>query len=236
MLNTAIILAGGFGTRLKDVIVDLPKPMAPVNGRPFLDYQLDYLGKNGITKVCLSVGHLSQKIISHYGSAYKGIELSYAIEQEPLGTGGGIRLALENMAVANVLVLNGDSFFELDILAFYTQHINKNSNLSIALRNVANASRYGAISINHNNQIISFKEKSGVTEPGYINAGVYIIERELFVTQTKSEQKFSVEKDFFEKRLTDLRIMGFVFDAYFIDIGVPEDYMKAQNDFKGFKY
>lgn len=236
MLNAAIILAGGFGTRLKSVVADLPKPMAPVNARPFLEYQLDYLNHSGITEVCLSLGHMAEKISSHFGNRYKGLQLTYAVETEPLGTGGGIRMALEQVKQNEVLVLNGDSFFEIDIKKFQAQHLQTQAHYSLALRKAEDASRYGTITLDKNNRITSFMEKSSVKAPGLINGGVYVLSRDLYLSETEGKGNFSIEKEVFEKRLKDLRIFGFVFENYFIDIGVPQDYQKAQDDFKRFKY
>ncbi len=236
VLKAAIILAGGFGTRLKSVVADLPKPMAAVNARPFLDYQLDYLNHSGITNVCLSLGHMAEKIRSHYGNRYKGLQLSYAIETKPLGTGGGIRLALEEVKQNEVLVLNGDSFFDIDIRNFYAQHLKAQAHYSLALRKVEDASRYGAITMDEKNRITSFTEKSSAKAPGLINGGVYVLNRDVYLSETEPKENFSIEKEVFEKRMQDLRIFGFVFEDYFIDIGVPDDYQKAQNDFKRFKY
>lgn len=236
MITTAIILAGGFGTRLQSVVSDLPKPMAPINGEPFLNFQLNYLKHYGIKNVILSVGYLSEKIKEYYGSTFNGINIEYVIEETPLGTGGGIRLALENSKDDLVLVLNGDSFFDVDLSKFYNSHIQTRSQISLALRKVSDAARYGTIETNSENKIISFKEKSGTNENGKINGGVYILDKKLFLQATPSATNFSIEKDFFEKQLTTFIINGFEFEGYFIDIGIPEDYLKAQNDFKGFKY
>jgi D-glycero-alpha-D-manno-heptose 1-phosphate guanylyltransferase len=236
VLSSAIILAGGFGTRLRPVVADLPKPMAPVNARPFLEYQLDYLNHSGLTDVCLSLGHMAEKISSHFGNRYKGLHLTYAIETEALGTGGGIRKALEQVKQNEVLVLNGDSFFEIDIKHFQAQHIEQKAQYSLALRRVEDTSRYGAISTDENNRVVAFKEKSTSKTPGLINGGVYLLNRDLYLKETIAGKNFSIEKDVFEKRMKDLRLFGFVFDDYFIDIGLPEDYHKAQDDFKRFKY
>ncbi|MDO9001702.1 MAG: nucleotidyltransferase family protein [Bacteroidota bacterium] len=236
MITTAIILAGGFGTRLQSVISELPKPMAPINNEPFLNYQLNYLKHYGIKNVILSVGYLSEKIKEYYGSNFNGLEIDYVVEETPLGTGGGIRLALEKCKDDSVLVLNGDSFFDVDLIKFFNLHKSKNSINSLALRRVDNANRYGTIEINHENKIISFQEKSNSSKEGIINGGVYILNKKLYLQSTPVNTNFSIEKDFFEKQLTNLIITGFEFDGYFIDIGIPEDYTKAQNDFKGFKY
>ncbi len=236
MLNTAIILAGGMGTRLKTIISDLPKPMAPIMNVPFLTYQLNYLKYFGIKKVIFSVGYLSEKIIAHYNQSFENISIEYSIEKNPLGTGGGIRMAMSNLKEDLVLILNGDSFFDLDLEQFYNLHLEQKSEFSLALRYVNNSERYGNIEFNSSNQITSFIEKNQLNQSGYINAGVYILSKKLYLQNTKPNINFSIEKDFFEKQLNQLIIKGFEFKDYFIDIGIPEDYLKAQDDFKEFKY
>lgn len=236
MLNTAIILAGGMGTRLKTIISDLPKPMAPIMNVPFLTYQLNYLKHFGIKKVIFSVGYLSEKIIAHYNQSFENISIEYSIEKNPLGTGGGIRMAMSNLKEDLVLILNGDSFFDLNLEQFYNLHLEQKSDFSLALRYVNNSERYGNIEFNSSNQITSFIEKNQLNQSGYINAGVYILSKKLYLQNTKPDINFSIEKDFFEKQLNQLIIKGFEFKDYFIDIGIPEDYLKAQDDFKEFKY
>lgn len=236
MLKSAIILAGGFGTRLQSLVSDLPKPLAPVNHRPFLDYLLDYLSYFGLQRVCLSTGYLSEKISSRYGHAYKGMALFYKMEAQPMGTGGGIRQSMEEMNDEDLFVLNGDSFFDIDLLHFHDLHRKEKAQMSLALRQVENASRYGSIQLGQNNRITAFLEKKEDQQPGLINGGVYILNRKLFLENSPVQKAFSIEKDFFEKQCGQLMIRGFPFDSYFIDIGIPEDYLKAQNDFKQFKY
>ena len=236
MITTAIILAGGFGTRLQSVVNDLPKPMAPINGEPFLNYQLNYLKHYGIKNVILSVGYLAEKIKAYYGSNFNGLEIDYVVEENPMGTGGGIRLALEKCTESLSFVLNGDSFFDVDLIKFYDLHIQNRSQISLALRKVNNSARYGTIEQTKENIISSFKEKSGIDHEGIINGGVYLLDKNLYLQKTPSATNFSIEKDFFEKQLSNSLISGFEFEGYFIDIGIPEDYLKAQNDFKGFKY
>lgn len=236
MLNTAIILAGGMGTRLKTIISDLPKPMAPIMNVPFLTYQLNYLKHFGIKKVIFSVGYLSEKIIAHYNQSFENISIEYSIEKNPLGTGGGIRMAMSNLKEDLVLILNGDSFFDLNLEQFYNLHLEQKSDFSLALRYVNNSERYGNIEFNSSNQITSFIEKNQLNQSGYINAGVYILSKKLYLQNTKPDINFSIEKEFFEKQLNQLIIKGFEFKDYFIDIGIPEDYLKAQDDFKEFKY
>ncbi len=236
MITEAIILAGGFGTRLQSIVFDLPKPMAPVNDRPFLDYQLLYLKNYGIKKVILSVGHLHPMITLHYGNIFEGMELDYAIENAPLGTGGGIRMAIEKCNSKSVFVLNGDSFFDINLNSLYKQHNTFMADCSLALRQVEDTSRYGTIKQGSNSTITSFKEKNGEAKPGLINAGIYILDKEIYLQKTKAGKKFSIEKDFFEKKIKELNICGFPYEGYFIDIGIPEDLEKAQHDFKEFKY
>ena len=236
MLKEAIILAGGFGTRLQAVVSDVPKPMAPINNKPFLNYIFDYLKYFGIEHVVLSTGYLSEKISEYYKNEYKTIKITYAKEIEPLGTGGGIRLAMQQCLTENVLVLNGDSFLDVDLHSYNDQHIINCADCSLALRNVVNAARYGTILLGETNIIKSFKEKDSVEQPGLINGGVYILNKQLFLNQTKPDIPFSIEKDFFEKQINELNIFGFEYEGYFIDIGIPEDYNKAQIDFKNFKY
>lgn len=236
MLKEAIILAGGFGTRLQTVVSDVPKPMAPVNNEPFLNYVFNYLKHYNIEHVVLSTGYLSEKISEYYKNEYIGIKISYTKEAEPLGTGGGIRLALEKCLTNKILVLNGDSFFDVDLNSYYNKHNSFKSDCSLALRKVDNASRYGTIKLDAAFVIKAFKEKDSVEQPGLINGGVYILNRELFLNETEANKSFSIEKDFFEKRVDQLKIFGFEYQGYFIDIGIPEDYKKAQDDFRNFKY
>ena len=236
MIKTVIILAGGFGTRLQSVVTNVPKPMAPVNNEPFLNYQLSYLKHFGIQNVIISTGHLAEKISSFYGNEFRALKIIYSHENEPLGTGGGIRLAFEKCEDNLALVLNGDSFFDVNIEQFYNLHTEQKADMSLALRRVDDASRYGTVELGEANSVISFKEKSTVSNSGLINGGVYILDKKKYMERTAGLMNFSIEKDFFEKQLNDLSIKGFEFKGYFIDIGVPEDYSKAQDDFKEFKY
>lgn len=235
MIKEAIILAGGLGIRLNDVVKDVPKSMAPVNGKPFLDYQLDYLDVFGIQRIILSVGYLREQIIDHYGNKYNDITIDYAIEEEPLGTGGGLKLAMKMAEGPLVYVLNGDTFYYIDYHKLLDIHRAKESKLSIVLREVEDTSRYGCIERNENRQITGFFEKNQSSGKGFINGGVYIINKRFFDGQNLPD-KFSLEKDFFEKIYKTEKIYGILCRQYFIDIGIPEDYKKAQDDFKEFEY
>ncbi len=236
MLKEAIILAGGFGTRLQAVVSDVPKPMAPINNEPFLNYVFDYLLHYKIEHVVLSTGYLADKISDYYKNEYRGIKISYTKEETPLGTGGGIRLAMTKCYTSDVLVLNGDSFFDVNITDHFNNHISKQADCSLALRKVFNASRYGTILLGIVNAIETFKEKDNIEQTGLINGGVYILNRKLYLSKTNEAVPFSIEKDFYESRINELHIFGFEYDGYFIDIGIPEDYNKAQIDFKNFNY
>lgn len=236
MLQTAVILAGGFGTRLQRVVNNVPKPMAPVCNQPFLNYQLRFLKHFGLKRVVLSVGHLHQTITGYYGKNFEGLELDYVIENEPLGTGGGIRLALEMCSDHAVLALNGDSFFDFNLKSYYEKFRHTQAEVALALRRVPDAGRYGTIQTNPAGKILSFNEKNGKPLPGLINAGVYILSTAQFLKHTPANKNFSIERDFFETRPGDTTLHGFEFDGYFIDIGVPEDYQKAQHDFERFAY
>lgn len=225
----AIILAGGFGTRLQGVVKDLPKPMAPVNGRPFLTYILDYLIDYEYERVVLSVGYLHEKIVDYFGKKYKTLEIDYAVEAEPLGTGGGILLAMSKCTTDNVLVINGDTMFKVDLTAFEQFYQEKNSLLTIVLREVEDVSRYGSVTISKDNLIGLFAEKQVTFGRGYINGGVYLINRRLFEKYPQSK-RFSFEKDIMTKYYTQECFYAMPSDGYFIDIGIPEDYARAQRE------
>ena len=230
MCNEAIILAGGLGTRLSGVISEIPKPMADVNGKPFLEYLLNYLERNGITHVILSVGYKSEIIKTHFGSRYKSIKISYATEKFPLGTGGGICLAIQKAKNNNIFIINGDTLFNISLNKLARYHKQKNAELSVALRKIKDGSRYGSVLINENNKITAFKEKSESKKNVLINGGIYLINKKQF-RRRKFPERFSFEKDFLEKNYGIGTFYGFEFSDYFIDIGLPSTYNQAQTDF-----
>jgi D-glycero-alpha-D-manno-heptose 1-phosphate guanylyltransferase len=234
MITEAIILAGGFGTRLQEVVSKVPKPMAEINGEPFLNYIFYKLKKEGIRTVVLSVGYLSQHIINYYKEEFAGIKIYYSIENTPLGTGGGIKLAIQNCKQHEILVLNGDSFFNVPIQKFYQNHISKNGDCSIALRHVVNASRYGSVETDSKDRIISFQEKKEIEVSGNINGGIYILNKKHFLENTTSGN-FSIEQNYFQAQHKKEKFYGFPFHNYFIDIGIPESYNQANSDFKKFE-
>jgi D-glycero-alpha-D-manno-heptose 1-phosphate guanylyltransferase len=226
MITEAIILAGGFGTRLQKVVNDVPKPMALVNGRPFLEYLIDYLIQFKIKRIILSTGYKHETISFHFGKTFKNIKIDYSHESKPLGTGGAILQAINQAKSENVLILNGDSIFRFDIDGFAQFH-KQHNNFSVALRKISDTSRYGKVELTENSRISQFCEKSKDKGPGYINSGVYIFNSEIF-KKLGLPTVFSIEKDFFQSYCSLLEIYGYVSDGYFIDIGIPKDYEKAQ--------
>jgi len=230
MIKEAIILAGGLGTRLRSVIRDIPKPMADVGNKPFLTYILDYLNSYNIKHVVLSVGYKWETIKDFFGNHYKEIYIEYAVEKELLGTGGGVKNAFRFIDNKESFILNGDTFFDIDLYRFYELHNSKSSKFSIALKKMEKADRYGSIVIDNNNRIVSFKEK-GMSSNVLINGGIYVINKDFYI-KLKKEAKFSLEKDVLETCYKDYQFYGFPFESFFIDIGVLEDYEKAREYFK----
>jgi D-glycero-alpha-D-manno-heptose 1-phosphate guanylyltransferase len=230
VIREAIVLAGGFGTRLQPVVRDVPKSMAPVNGRPFLEYLFDYIISGGIGRVVLSVGYKSESIETHFGRRYRDLEIDYAKEIEPLGTGGGIRNAFRLTGGAEAFVLNGDSLFMVDLGEMERFHRSGNALLTMALRYLEDSGRYGSVRLDAMHRIRGFEEKNSTSGPGYINGGVYILNKE-FMTGDLFPEKFSLEKDCFEKFCGHVSMLGFPSEGYFLDIGIPEDYEKANNEF-----
>lgn len=218
----AIILAGGFGTRLQSVVKDVPKPMADVLNRPFLTYILDELVEYNFNKVILAVGYKKEVIIDYFGDNYKGMQILYSTEDEPLGTGGCIKKAMDLVSDDNVFIINGDTLFKVD----YAKMKELNS-IAIACKYMTNFDRYGEVIIN-NGIIERFMEKKQV-EAGYINGGIYYLPKNVF-SKYSLHKKFSLEKDFFEVYMDKLNIRAFLSNDYFIDIGIPEDYDKIQRD------
>lgn len=223
----AIILAGGFGTRLRSVVSDVPKPMAPIRSRPFLSYILNYIKKLGIQRVILSTGYKHEVIEKYFGNHYEGIEIVYSRESEALGTGGAIKLALQKVRSNEAFVFNGDTFFQADIAAMKEVQVNNDADIVVSLKLMCNFDRYGTVEIN-NGRITSFLEKKQINV-GLINAGVYLIKSDLFSKVNLSE-KFSFEADFLQIFINELQFFGVVSEGYFIDIGIPEDYAKAQTE------
>jgi D-glycero-alpha-D-manno-heptose 1-phosphate guanylyltransferase len=235
MIKEAVILAGGFGTRLSSVISDMPKVMAPVNGRPFLDYQLAYLAFSGIKRVIMAVGYKHEMIMQHYGDRFGNIRIEYSIEQEPLGTGGAVKQAFKITQNSPVLVLNGDTFFEIDLSKFHDFYRRRDAKIIMAIREVDDVGRFGAVEVEWDGQITRFHEKSDMRDKGKINGGIYLIDKNFFLN-LDLPNKFSLEKDFFEKVYKQQNIYAMTCRRYFIDIGVPDEYARTKDDFSYFRY
>ncbi len=231
----AIILAGGFGKRLQEVVKEVPKPMALINNKPFLEYQLNYLKKFDINRIIFSVGYRHEFISNYFGNSFNGVEIEYAVEEEPLGTGGGIKLAMQKVQGEIAIVVNGDTMFNIDLTSFLYFHIERKADLTIGLRHLENIDRYGAVEIDNYKRITAFKEKNSKSGEGYINGGTYLISKGFF-EEIGMLDKFSIEKDCFEKFYQTKKMYGYPSTDYFLDIGIPEDFYKAQYEFKRFEY
>ncbi|WP_054741955.1 nucleotidyltransferase family protein [Cellulosilyticum ruminicola] len=222
----AIILAGGLGTRLREAVKDVPKPMAPVNDRPFLQYILEYLGKHNIVKVVLAVGYKWEVIRDYFGNQYKDIKIEYSVEEEQLGTGGAIKQALAQCDEEDIFVINGDTYFDVNLLDMLNHHKETGAQLTIATKKMYEFDRYGTVQ-SDDNRIVKFEEKKFNME-GSINGGIYLLKKSLL--NTIVEKKFSFEKDIMEKLVTERFFSAFESNTYFMDIGIPSDYKQFQED------
>lgn len=228
MIKEAIILAGGLGTRLKDTVPDLPKCIAPVTGRPFLFYVINYLRSQGIEKFVFSLGYKHEIIEEYLNNQFPTFNFQCSIEDEPLGTGGAIQLACSKTDDENIVVVNGDTLYKGDLHQAYLFHSNNMAECTILLKPMKDFDRYGVVELTEDNLVKNFREKQAY-ESGNINGGVYILNKNKFLDE-EFPSKFSFEKDYLEKFYTQRRIYGLVQDEYFIDIGIPEDYNKAQSE------
>ncbi len=226
----AIILAGGLGTRLSATVPGVQKCMAPVNGVPFLYYVIKFLQRNKAERFIFSVGYKAENIETFLTDKFPELDKLFVSEDKPLGTGGAIMKSLSNAGENNVLVLNGDTLFEVDLNCIYEVHSEKNADCTIALKPMKEFDRYGTVQLNEDGNVAGFMEKKFMNE-GLINGGIYLLKREKLLSQ-KYPEVFSFEKEYLEKKFTDDKIAGVISDSYFIDIGVPEDYFRAQEELK----
>ena len=227
-----IILAGGLGTRLRSVVSEVPKCMAPVAGKPFLWYLLKYLTRYDVSRVILSVGYLREVIFKWIdeNKAEFPFEFDYAVEEEPLGTGGGIKLALGKVQGPSSFILNGDTFFDVDLDALQQLQNQSQSAIVMALKPMRNFDRYGTVDFSRgNNKVVAFNEKKHC-DRGLINGGVYLVSAKSSIFEGLP-QKFSFETAVLEKQCLLGNIDGVIQDRYFIDIGIPEDYKRANDEF-----
>jgi NDP-sugar pyrophosphorylase family protein len=229
----SIILAGGLGTRLREVVPDLPKPMISINGKPFLDLILSLLNKCGsIERVVLAVGYMADKIIERYEkSSEYSFEILFSVEEKLLGTGGAIKNALKYTETDNVLVLNGDSFVEVDLYDFLKKHLQTNADMTIVLKELENSNRYGSVKIDEDNKITCFEEKKTGLSKGLINAGVYMIKETLF-DSIKEQTVISLEKELLPVFIKK-DVFGYIGKGKFVDIGIPETYRIADKYLHG---
>lgn len=226
---TALILAGGLGTRLRSSVADRPKVLAPVLGKPFLSYLLDRLQISGIQKVVLCIGYLGEQVQETYGSSYQNMELMYSQETTLLGTGGALRLALPPISSPTVLIMNGDSFYDANLNDFHQWHLDRNSDASLALTQVPDTARYGRVQLDEFCKITHFEEKGNTSGVGWINAGIYLIKRHL-LTEIPENQVVSLERELFPNWI-ERGLYGYPTQGQFIDIGTPESYALAEKFF-----
>ena len=229
-ITEAVFLAGGRGTRLRKVVNDVPKPMADINGKPFLHYLIRYYAGQDISHIVLSVGYLYKKIQNYFGHRYEGVRISYAVENYPLGTGGALLNALTYTETETVFVVNADTMFTLNLEKVSRFHKNKNADITLVVRKVDDTGRYGSILLDSEQRITGFTEKNRSGGSGFINGGVYLLSK-AFLGRFGFPEKFSIEKDFFEKQYGSGAFYATVCNNYFIDIGIPEDYALAKKQF-----
>lgn len=223
----AIVLAGGFGTRLQSVVSDVPKPMAEVQQKPFLEHILLYLQQHGINRVILSVGYKHEIIEDYFKRSFAGMTIDYVVEDAPLGTGGAILKAWSSLKQDHFFVINGDTFFDVDLKNLLSKHLSYQADLTLSLKPMEDFDRYGSVEMDENFKVIDFKEKEFVLK-GNINGGIYILNKNIFAPFQLPLQ-FSFE-EFMQDHINDLSIYACIFNNYFIDIGIPEDYQKAQSE------
>jgi len=223
---TTVILAGGLGSRLRSVMADRPKVLAEIKGRPFLAYLLDMVAHFGISDVVLCTGYLGEHIVEAFGTRYRGLHLTYSRESKPLGTAGAVRLALPLIKSDTILVMNGDSYCHADLTAFWNWHRAKKAEASMLLTRVLKTERYGTVKVDEDSRVVGFEEKGDHAGPGWINAGIYLITRSL-LQAIPENRKMSLEQEIFPVWIVS-GIYGYQLECRFLDIGIPEDYAKAE--------
>ena len=223
---TAVILAGGLGTRLQAVVSDRPKVMAEINGKPFIAYLLDQLVVAGIGRVIISTGYMADILEYTFGTRYNDLHIDYSREETPLGTAGALKLAGQAVDTEQCLVMNGDSYTKFDPLLLLMNHKKTDANITIVIKKVEDSSRYGTIQMNEQNEINKFMEKELRTGAGLINTGVYIMKTSA-LQKIPRKTPYSLEYDFFPAMIGK-NIYGFETEGNFIDIGTPESYAKAE--------
>ena len=227
--SVAAILAGGRGSRLRSRLSDRPKALAPIGGRPFLSYLLDHIAAAGVRGVVLCTGYLGDQIERAFGVSYSGLRLAYSHELWPRGTGGALRLAAAKIDSDPVLIFNGDSFFDIDLVEFWRWHERHGAQATIALAQAADAARYGRVEVDGQETVVAFHEKSSGPSSGWINAGTYVLAHRL-LQGIPDDRAVSLETELFPawigQGLYGCRIAG-----RFIDIGTPGEYACAESFF-----
>lgn len=228
----AIVLAGGFGTRLSRMVSDVPKPMAPVNGKPFLEYILLDLANSGVRHIVIAVHHMKEKIIAYFGRSFCGVCIDYSIENVPLNTGGAIKQALSLCREDRVLVINGDTFYKVPFQKIHQFAVDSGKEIVIAVKEMTDFSRYGKVDVDESGLVTAFHEKEFCAK-GFINGGIYDVGRRAL---DGYPDVFSMEELCFPQLLKRRQILAFPCNGYFIDIGVPEDFSKANVEFERFNW
>ncbi len=226
---TAAILAGGLGTRLRSVVANRPKVLAEIQGHPFLAYLLDNLAAQGVREVVLCTGYLGEQIRAAFGEAWGPLRLWYSHEETPLGTGGALRLALPLIKSDTLLVLNGDSFCPVSLPEIYQWHRARGARVTLVLTRVSDSSRFGRVEVNPNGLIREFTEKDASGSPGWINAGIYLIQR-LLLQMIPNWGAVSLEREMFPA-WQRWGMYGYCAQTRFLDMGIPEAYKSAAEFF-----
>ena len=224
---TAVVLAGGLGTRLRSILPNQPKVLAPVGGRPFLSYLLDQIGAAGMRRAILCTGYLGDQIRAVYGDSYEGIDLVYSQEPTPAGTGGALRLAHERIYSSSILVMNGDSYCDVDLLGLWDWHHVHPAHVSVVTAEVEDARSFGRIEIDAADRIVRFAEKTADEGPGRINAGIYLIHTAL-LGRIPADQNVSMEHELFPHWVSAGGVFSYPTKASFIDIGTPTRFERAE--------
>lgn len=218
-------MAGGLGTRLRPAVPHVPKVLAPVGGRPFLAYLLEFASSRGVRRVVLATGHAHAQIEACFGARFAGLAIAYSVEDRPLGTGGAIRQALASVGEEHILVLNGDTFFRVDLAALMADHRRHAPAVTVAIKRVQSAGRFGRV-LSRQGRLVGFVEK-GSDDPGWINGGVYALRTDVLL-DPRLPAAFSFEQHFLEKEPKRLSIRTFPCRGFFLDIGTPDDYARVE--------
>jgi NDP-sugar pyrophosphorylase family protein len=226
---TAAILAGGLGTRLRSVVADRPKVMAEVRGLPFVTYLLEQLAQAGFKHTVLCTGYLGEQVKAAFGDTYSSLHLQYSQESAPLGTAGALQLALPLFLSEQVLVINGDSFCDANLRDFWAWYTAKDIEAALLLTQVPDTKRYGRVQVEPSGQVLKFEEKGGTEGAGWINAGIYLLERRLLSTIPKG-RAVSLETEMFPAWMSG-RLYGYCSQGRFLDIGTPESYAMVEQFF-----